>query len=268
MAIGRGKSLKLINAPSHSPNDGQASPCLNSIPLEFLSSSLVPSYAFYFLITVLYMHHNPSILISPSVPASLGTCFSLSSSIQSWWNQPKYIHHSKLSPTISHHPLCKWNYPLNPHHSHCIQIQQACTQIWLWYCCYGDWNQTSKFNIHHPSLYLIIFILVKNNNIINDPLAGGRLMVGTARWWASYILACQWAMWEVGCGQRGTSTNDDQYGHNTVWQFHFITIINISDNIQSIARPLARSPVSDVNSSIAISLLTGWRASSLARSIL
>ena len=55
------KSLKLINTPSHSPNDGQASPCLNSIPLKFLSSSLVPSYALYFLITVLYMHHNPLI---------------------------------------------------------------------------------------------------------------------------------------------------------------------------------------------------------------
>ena len=56
-------------------------------------------------------------LISPSVPASLGTCFSLSISIQSWWNQSKFIHQSKLSPTISHHPLCMWNeiYPLkNP----------------------------------------------------------------------------------------------------------------------------------------------------------
>ena len=60
------KSLKLINTPSHSPNDGQASHCLNSIPLKFLSSSLVPSYALYFLITVLYVHHNPSILISSS----------------------------------------------------------------------------------------------------------------------------------------------------------------------------------------------------------
>ena len=31
------------------------------IPLIFLFSLLVPSYALYFLITVLYMHHNPSI---------------------------------------------------------------------------------------------------------------------------------------------------------------------------------------------------------------
>ena len=31
------------------------------IPLIFLSSSLVPSYALYVLITVLYMHHNPPI---------------------------------------------------------------------------------------------------------------------------------------------------------------------------------------------------------------
>ena len=55
------KSLKLINTPSHSPNDGQALPCLTSIPLIILSSSLVPSYALNFLITVLYMHHNPLI---------------------------------------------------------------------------------------------------------------------------------------------------------------------------------------------------------------
>ena len=105
------KSLKLINTPSHSPNDGQASPCLNSIPLIFLSSSLVPSYALYFLIlsyTCTTIHRFP---ISFSVPESMGTCFSLSFSIQSWWNQPKFIHHSKLSPTISHHSLCVWNYP-------------------------------------------------------------------------------------------------------------------------------------------------------------
>ena len=31
------------------------------IPLIFLSSSLVPSYALYFLVTVLYMHLNPPI---------------------------------------------------------------------------------------------------------------------------------------------------------------------------------------------------------------
>ena len=63
-------------------------------------------------------HHCPTctiihrFLISPSVPASPGTCFSLSFSIKSWWNQPKFIHHPKLSPTISHHPLCMWNYLL------------------------------------------------------------------------------------------------------------------------------------------------------------
>ena len=84
-----------------------AKPQLALIPFHSNSypHCLFPSYALYFLITVLYLHHNQSILISPSVPASLGTWFSLSFSIQSWWNQPKYIHHSKLSPTISHHPL-------------------------------------------------------------------------------------------------------------------------------------------------------------------
>ena len=59
-----------------------------------------------------YMHHIHRFLISPSVPASSGTCFSLSFSIQSWRNQPIFVHHSKLSPTVSHHPLCMWNYPL------------------------------------------------------------------------------------------------------------------------------------------------------------
>ena len=37
------------------------------IPLIFLSSSLVPSYAFHFLITVLYMHPIHRFPISPSV---------------------------------------------------------------------------------------------------------------------------------------------------------------------------------------------------------
>ena len=77
------KSLKLINTPSHSPNDGQASPCLNSIPLIILSSSLVPYYALYFLILSYTCSIIHRFLISPSVPASLGTCFSLSFPIQS-----------------------------------------------------------------------------------------------------------------------------------------------------------------------------------------
>ena len=42
MAIGRGKSLKLINTSSPSPNDGYASPCLNSHSTHMcVSSSLV-----------------------------------------------------------------------------------------------------------------------------------------------------------------------------------------------------------------------------------
>ena len=114
------KSSKLINTPSHSSNDGQASPCLNSIPLKFLSSSLVPSYALYFLITVLYMHHNPSILISPSVPASLGTCFpwafryNLDEINQNTFTTPNS--HSQSHTTLSASEILK------PHHSHCIQI--------------------------------------------------------------------------------------------------------------------------------------------------
>ena len=55
------KSLKLINTP-HIPQM-LVKPCLALIliPLILLYSSLDPSYALYFRITVLYMHHNPTI---------------------------------------------------------------------------------------------------------------------------------------------------------------------------------------------------------------
>ena len=52
--------------------------------------------------------------ISPSVLASLGTCFPLSFSTQSWWKQPKFIHHSKLPPTISHPLSAKITIPIIP----------------------------------------------------------------------------------------------------------------------------------------------------------
>ena len=60
MAIGRGKKLKAYKYPLTFPK-WWPSLALILIPLIFLSSSLVPSYALYFLITVLYMHHNPPI---------------------------------------------------------------------------------------------------------------------------------------------------------------------------------------------------------------
>ena len=74
------KDFKAYNLPSHIPQM-MAKPrlALILIPLIFLSSSLVPSYALYFLITVLCMHAPQSMDYSlASVPASLGTCFSLS----------------------------------------------------------------------------------------------------------------------------------------------------------------------------------------------
>ena len=81
------------------------------IPLIFLASSLVPSYALYFLITVLYMHHIHRFWsLLPFLQARVHA--SPWALIQSWWNQPKFIHHPKLSPTVSHHPLWMWNYPL------------------------------------------------------------------------------------------------------------------------------------------------------------
>ena len=47
------------------------------IPLIFLSSSLIPSYAFHFLITVLYMHPIHRFPISPSVLGKCGYMLSL-----------------------------------------------------------------------------------------------------------------------------------------------------------------------------------------------
>ena len=82
------------------------------------NSSHIPILIACSILCLVIPHHCPTctiihrFLISPSVPVSPGICFSLSLSIQSWWNQPKFIHHPKLSPTISYHPLCMWNYPL------------------------------------------------------------------------------------------------------------------------------------------------------------
>ena len=81
-----GKSLKLINTSSHSPNDGQASPCLN------FHSTHIPILIACSILCLVLSHHCPiqytcttihRFLISPSVPASLGTCFTLSFSIHS-----------------------------------------------------------------------------------------------------------------------------------------------------------------------------------------
>ena len=83
------------------------------IPLIFLSSSLVPSYALYFLITVLYMHHNPSISDLSFCSCKPGYMLFLELFDTVLMKSTK-IHHSKFSPTISHPPvppLCK-NYPL------------------------------------------------------------------------------------------------------------------------------------------------------------
>ena len=46
--------------PPHIPQM-MAKPRLALILIQLISSSLVPFYALYFLVTVLYMHHNPSI---------------------------------------------------------------------------------------------------------------------------------------------------------------------------------------------------------------
>ena len=80
------------------------------IPLIFLSSSFVPSYALYFLITVLYMHHNPSISDLFFCSCKPGYMLFLELFDTVLMKSTK-IHHSKFSPTISHPPLQKL--PLN-----------------------------------------------------------------------------------------------------------------------------------------------------------
>ena len=81
------------------------------IPLIFLSSSLVPSYALYFLITVLYMHPIHRFPISPSVLGKSGYMLSLKlfDAVQMKTTQ---IHSSLQTPTHNlTPPLCKY-YPL------------------------------------------------------------------------------------------------------------------------------------------------------------
>ena len=74
------KSLKLINTPSHSPNDGQASPCLNS------HSTHIPILIACSILCLSLPHHcpihapNPQISdlsISPSVLGKSGYMLSL-----------------------------------------------------------------------------------------------------------------------------------------------------------------------------------------------
>ena len=106
------RSLKLINTPSHSPNVAKPRLALILISLIFLSLSLVPSYALYFLITVLYMHHNPWI-------TDLSFC-------------------SQLLTTPNSHPqshttLFVYEITPKPHHSHCIQISSQFTLSYIIY---------------------------------------------------------------------------------------------------------------------------------------
>ena len=95
-----------------------ASPCLNShstqysYPHRLLHPMPCTPSSLSCTCTTIYRF-----LISPSVPASLGTCFFLNFSIQSW----KFIHHSKLTHDLT--PPSMQKSPLNiPVISHCIQI--------------------------------------------------------------------------------------------------------------------------------------------------
>ena len=100
------RSLKLINTPWHSPNDGQALPCLNS------HSTHITILIACSIVCLVLPHHCPiyapqSIDFRSLLLFLKGSCFFLSLSIQSWWNQPIFIHNSKLSPTSSHTFFCK-----------------------------------------------------------------------------------------------------------------------------------------------------------------
>ena len=113
MAFGRGKKLEAHKYPLHNPQT-MTKPrlALILIPLIFLSSSLVPSYALYFLITVLYMHHNP--LISDLSFYSWKPGYMLFLELFDTVLMKSTKIHSSLQ-TLTHNltpPLCK-NYPIN-----------------------------------------------------------------------------------------------------------------------------------------------------------
>ena len=81
------------------------------IPLIFLSSSPVPSYALYFLIAVPYMHHNPP--ISDLFFCSCKSGYMLSLKLFDTVVMKTTQIHSSLQ-TLTHNltpPICK-NYPL------------------------------------------------------------------------------------------------------------------------------------------------------------
>ena len=97
MVIGRGKKLTAYKYPLTFPKWWPS--------LALMShSSHFPILIACSILCLVLPHHCPTcttihrFLISPSVPTSPGTCFSLSFSIQ--------------SPTIWHHSLCMRNYPL------------------------------------------------------------------------------------------------------------------------------------------------------------
>ena len=99
MAIGRGKKLKAYKYPLTFPKWW---PSL-ALPWFSFHSYSYPHRLFHPMpCTSSSLSHTCTtihrFLISPSVPASLGTCFPLSFSTQSWWKQPKFIHHPK-TPT-------------------------------------------------------------------------------------------------------------------------------------------------------------------------
>ena len=106
--------MAIYKYPSHSPNDGQASPCLTSIPLN------IPILIACSILCLALPHHCPI-----HAPQSIDL-WSLLLFLQAWvhafpWafqysldeiNQNSFLYHSKLSPTIPHYPICMWNYSL------------------------------------------------------------------------------------------------------------------------------------------------------------
>ena len=93
-------------------------------------------------------------LIPPSVPASLGTCFFLSFSIQSWWNQPKI--HSPLQTLTHNSPHSMWLHPTRCCNHEPLQLCE-CTTPGIRYRCH-PYNMVNVFLFVHSSS--LIWILM------------------------------------------------------------------------------------------------------------
>ena len=109
MAIGREKGLKLINTPSHSSNDGQASPCLNS------HSTHIPIFIACSILCLVLPHHCPI-----HAPQSIDSDLLFCSCKAGYMLFLELLDIVLMKSTKIHSPLQTLNHNLTPHSLHVI----------------------------------------------------------------------------------------------------------------------------------------------------